>query len=424
MAEMRYCSKCRKTMADTNFYQYKDGTKCELCKSCLTMHINVYDEESFLWIIQKFDVPYVPAEWKKTREKEFEKAYSKASISGSSDPKNAAYNMTKGNGVVFGKYLSKMKIKQWMNFSWDDTERLQKEAEEKAKLYGTPDEAMKEKLDEMKLAYANGEISEAQYMTYMDFNPAEEEEKKSLESEFLSGGGPETATPTSSFYPVNENPFVQVDLPDVGNDLTEEDKVYLAMKWGRLYSAADWVYLEQKYKDFMKSFDIQGAARIDTLIQICKLSLKMNQALDTGDIDSYTKLARAYDALMKAAKFTEAQRKEEKSGEFDAVGQVVFFAEKYKGKIPRHDIATSYDVIDEKIDNLKRYVKELVMNDTSLAQMIENYIKRREAMENQKQDLKEAKEKGLDYVEIKDEDYKEFYESIEQDKEEDAEDES
>ena len=27
MAEQRYCSKCRKTMADTNFYTYKDGSK-------------------------------------------------------------------------------------------------------------------------------------------------------------------------------------------------------------------------------------------------------------------------------------------------------------------------------------------------------------------------------------------------------------
>ena len=26
-----YCEKCQKTMKDTNFYTYKDGTKAELC---------------------------------------------------------------------------------------------------------------------------------------------------------------------------------------------------------------------------------------------------------------------------------------------------------------------------------------------------------------------------------------------------------
>lgn len=398
-------------MSDTNFYQYKDGSKCELCKNCLTMHIDTYKEDTFLWMLEKFDVPYISAEWKKVREKEFEKAFLKAQNSGSRDAQNAAYNMTKGNGVVFGKYLSKMKIIQFKKYSWADTEMLKIKAEEEAKLYGAPEDAIKEQLNNIKEAYESGEISQAQYLTYIDVNP-DVEQQKSLEEKFFDSGGPDMKTisgPSDGPYPVNESPFEVVDIPDIANDLEQEDKVYLAMKWGRLYSPSDWVYLEQKYNDFMNSFDIQGAARIDTLIQICKLSLKMNQALDAGDIDSYSKMARAYDALMKAAKFTEAQRKEERSGEFDSVGQVVYFAEKIKGKIERHDISTTYDLIDEKMDNLKRYNRDLIMNDTALAQMIENYIKRREAAEEQKQDLKDAKENGLDYVEIKDEDYEEFY---------------
>jgi len=34
----------------------------------------------------------------------------------------------------------------------------------------------------------------------------------------------------------------------------------------------------------MDSFTIEGAARIDTLKMICKTSLKMNEAIDIGDI--------------------------------------------------------------------------------------------------------------------------------------------
>ena len=123
-AAQRFCSKCKKTMADTNFYQYKNGEKCELCKSCMTMHMNMYEEDTYLWALEMFDVPYIPVEWKKTREKEFEKAYNKAVTSGSKDPQTAAYNMTRGNSVVFGKYLSKMKIKQWAKYSWADNEIL------------------------------------------------------------------------------------------------------------------------------------------------------------------------------------------------------------------------------------------------------------------------------------------------------------
>lgn len=396
MAEQRFCSKCRKTMADTNFYTYKDGTKCELCKACLTMHINNFEPDTFLWLLEKFDVPYIPAEWNILRDR----AYAK-------DP----YKM---NGMsVFGKYLSKMKLKQWKNFTWADTERLQAEAEEKAKLYGQPQEIAEEKIAEMEEAYKNGEITEAQWMTYKEIKAPEPE------FQVISGNTVTTAGPGGSPYPVNDNPFEQVDVPDVGNDLTEEDKVYLAMKWGRLYSSSDWVYLEQKYNDFMNSFDIQGAARIDTLIQICKLSLKMNQALDTGDYDTYAKLSRAYDTLMKSAKFTEAQNKDGDSNEFDSVGAIVAFCEKEGGFIPEYKIEASRDIIDTIIEDNKTYLQTLIHNDTNLSQQIEQFLKKKEIAEEQKRDRQKAKEEGKDVVEISDKDYADFYAAVQADKDQD-----
>ena len=383
-------------MADTNFYTYKDGTKCELCKACLTMHINNFEPDTFLWLLEKFDVPYIPAEWNILRDR----AYAK-------DP----YKM---NGMsVFGKYLSKMKLKQWKNFTWADTERLQAEAEEKAKLYGQPQEIAKEKLAEMEEAYKNGEITEAQWMTYKEIKAPKPE------FQVISGNTVTTAGPGGSPYPVNDNPFEQVDVPDVGNDLTEEDKVYLAMKWGRLYSSSDWVYLEQKYNDFMNSFDIQGAARIDTLIQICKLSLKMNQALDTGDYDTYAKLSRAYDTLMKSAKFTEAQNKDGDSSEFDSVGAIVAFCEKEGGFIPEYKIEASRDIIDTIIEDNKTYLQTLIHNDTNLSQQIEQFLKKKEIAEEQKRDRQKAKEEGKDVVEISDKDYADFYAAVQADKDQD-----
>lgn len=396
MSEQRFCSKCRKTMADTNFYTYKDGTKCELCKSCLTMHINNFEPDTFLWLLEKFDVPYIPAEWNILRDR----AYAK-------DP----YKM---NGMsVFGKYLSKMKLKQWKNFTWADTERLQAEAEEKAKLYGQPQEIAEEQLAEMEEAYHNGEITEAQWLTYKEMKAPEPEFK------VVQGGTITTAGPGGGVYPVNDNPFEQVDVPDVGNDLTEEDKVYLAMKWGRLYSSSDWVYLEQKYNDFMNSFDIQGAARIDTLIQICKLSLKMNQALDTGDYDTYAKLSRAYDTLMKSAKFTEAQNKDGDSSEFDSVGAIVAFCEKEGGFIPEYKIEAPKDIIDTIIEDNKTYLQTLIHNDTNLSQQIEQFLKKKEIAEEQKRDRQKAKEEGKNVVEISDKDYADFYAAVQADKDQD-----
>jgi hypothetical protein len=357
------------------------------------MHINNFEPDTFLWLLEKFDVPFIEAEWNVLRDRAYQK-----------DP----YKM---NGMsVFGKYLSKMKLKQWKIYSWADTERLRLEAEEKAKLYGNPNEIAKEEIERMREAYENGEITEAQYQTYAEIKAPEPQ------FEIVAGTGkPGLASP----YPVNDNPFEQVDIVDVGADLTQEDKIYLAMKWGRLYSAADWVALEQLYTEFMNSFDIQGAARLDTLKQICKLSLKMNQAIDAGDIDTYTKLARPYDALMKSAKFTEAQNKDGNTAEFDSIGAIVAFCEKESGFIPEYQIDAPRDVVDTVIEDNKRYLQTLIHNDTNLSQQIEQFLKKKEIQQEQKEDKKRAKAQGLDEVEITDEDYANFYAALNQDKDED-----
>lgn len=396
VSNQQYCEKCHKTMALTNFYTYKDGTKCELCKGCLTMHINNFEPDTFLWLLEKFDVPYIEAEWNILRDR----AYAK-------DP----YKM---NGMsVFGKYLSKMKLKQWMKYTWADTEMLKQKAEEEAKELGRPEEIIQQQMAEMEQAYKNGEISEAQYQTYAATHAPEPTYGES---------GPPSANNNSNnggfAYPANSD-FEEVELVDVGADLTEEDKVYLAMKWGRFYRADEWVALEQLYNEFMNSFDIQGAARIDTLKKICKTSLKMDQAIDCGDIDTYQKLARVYDAMMKSAKFTEAQNKEGKTDFIDSVGELVAYCEKNGGQIPKYEIQTPYDIVDKIIDDLKEYNKSLIYEDKSLADEIEQYLKNRENAENMKRDREEAKEKGLSHVELNDDDYLEFKNTIEREIDED-----
>ena len=386
------CQRCNKLLTEINYYTFKDGSKFTICKPCLTAHIDNFNPETFLWILEKVDVPFVEPEWNSLRDKAFAK-----------DP----YKM---NGMsVFGKYLSKMKLKQWNKFGWADSEKLQQEAEEKAKAFGRPADIAKEQLEQMEEAYKNGEISEAQYLTYAETHAPEP-----------SAEVTQPAPPQNSAYPVGGD-FEQVELIDVGAELTQEDKVYLAMKWGRLYKADEWVAMEKLYNEFKSSFDIQGAAREDTLKKICKTSLKMDQAIDCGDVDSYQKLSRVYDAMMKSAKFTEAQNKETKSDFVESVGEMVAYCEKHGGLIPEFKIDVPYDVVDKIIDDLKQWNKSLIYEDKSLADEIEQFLKKKEIAEEMKRDKEEAKDKGLDHVELSDEDYVKFKEAIEADKAQDAE---
>jgi hypothetical protein len=310
---------------------------------------------------------------------------------------------------VFGRYLAKMKLKQFSSYTWADTYRLAEKARQDALRFGTPEEQKQQQLEEMKEMFEAGAITEAQYKTYAEINAP-------TPSPEVTTGQPPAE---HSIYPDN-SPFEEVEI-DVGNDLTEEDKKEMAIKWGRLYRPHEWVQLEQLYNDFMNSFDIQGAARVDTLKMICKTSLKMNQAIDCGDVEAYQKLSRVYDAMMKSAKFTEAQNKEGKSDFLNSACELVAYCEKNGGQIKRHEIETPYDVVDKIIDDLKLYNKTLINEDKSLAEEIENYLKNRENAERMKRDREEARAKGLDHVELDDDDFVDFKENIQQQIEEDME---
>lgn len=383
------CQKCNKTMDEKQFYTYRDGKKTELCKKCLTMHVDCFNPDTFLWLLEKMDVPYIPEEWNILRDKDYAK-----------DP----YKL---NGTaVFGKYMSKMRLNQWNKYRWADTEKLQAKNAAKAQ---EELEAQKKFEEEVQDKYDKGEISEAQYKTLMS-------------TETQSAAAPMMTPPpqmAGNNNPYNENNFMSEDeLINPAADLTEEDKLYLAMKWGRLYKPNEWVELEKKYVEMTNSFDIQDSDTIGTLILICKTYLKMNQAIDVGDLDGYQKLSRTYDSLRKSAKFTAAQNKEVKNDFVDSVGQMVAYCEKNDGEIPKFEIETDLDIVDKVIRDLKEYNKSLIYEDATLARQIEDYLKKKEIAEETSKEKKEAKKLGIDY-ELTDEDMYNYKEMVETLKEED-----
>lgn len=96
----RYCTKCGKMLDEKQFYtsnnleKYQDG-KLNECKDCISMHVDPWDPDTFLWILEEADVPYIKSAWDKIIEKEIAKKGSASSIT--------------GKGTV-GRYLSSMKL--------------------------------------------------------------------------------------------------------------------------------------------------------------------------------------------------------------------------------------------------------------------------------------------------------------------------
>ncbi len=389
-----YCEKEGKYMKEGQFYTYRDGSKTTMCKSCLTMHVDNFDPETFTWLLKDLDFPYVPSEWVKLRDEAFAK------------------NPQKMNGAsVFGKYLSKMRLTQFKGKGWADSEELVAQRERKQAQMTEEQRIEREKYEQdVQQRYEAGEMSEAEYKTRMSTIKQYEDM---------------AATPSEELDAAVNNPFVEEgfmkeeDLPNPAADLTQEDKLYLAMKWSRLYKPNEWIQLEKNYNEMMESFDIQDADTKNTLILICKTNLKINQCMDVGDVDGATKYSRMYDQLRKSAKLTAAQNKNEKGEFVDSIGELVAYCEREGGKIPKYEIKVPYDVIDKVIDDLKSYTKTLVYSDPSLAREIEDYLKNRKIIDEQQKDRQKAKEEGLEQRELTDEDYQVYNEKLEEQRLED-----
>ena len=375
MADTFYCEKCNRTMDEKQFYgsnnteKYPQG-KLHQCKKCVSLHVDNFNPDTYLWILQECDVPYVKDEWNNLLMK-----YGK--------DKSKLTGMT-----ILGRYLSKMKLKQFGEYRWKDTEFLQEMANKKIK------EAMKDQ------GYGAAEIAEA--IERQNFEVPEGQ---------LVAPPPPPEELGAAFPQV----FPGDDLLSI--DLTDDDKIYLSVKWGRSYRPDEWVRLEQLYNEMMESYDIQTAGHIDTLKLICKTSLKANQLLDLGDVDGAQKMVKMYDSLMKSGKFTAAQIKSEQGEFVDSVSEIVALCEK-EGFIPRYYVDGPQDKVDKVLLDTQHYVHNLVTEEMGLGNLIENAVK---LLKEEKDNIAAAGANGMDegaeddlfdydkeIIDLTDEDYQDF----------------
>ena len=328
-----YCEKCNRTMNAEQFYtsnnleKYPNDGKLKQCKKCITMHVNNWDAETYMWILQEVDVPYVPEEWNKLLA-----TYGKdrAKLTGMS---------------ILGRYLSKMKLKQYKDYRWEHTEHLQsianKKIEEAMKRQGYDREQIDDALEKATFTLPEGELAPPPVAEVWD-------------------------------GPVVDNTLSQQIENDLISDLTDEDRRYLCLKWGKTYRPDEWLRLEELYEKMINSYDIQAAGDINTLQLACKSSLKANQLLDLGDIDGAQKATKMYESMMKAGKWT-AQQHDEATDAIDSIGELVALCER-DGFIPKYFVDGPKDKADRVLQDMQKYTKDLIENETGLNVMMERAV--------------------------------------------------
>ena len=354
-----YCEKCGKTRNGKEFYgsnnleKYPEG-KMKLCKDCLTMHVDNWNPDTFLWILQEADVPYIPEEWNKLMASW---AKDRSRVTGT---------------TIIGRYFSKMKLNQYKKYRWNDTEFLMELAE-------------KEKRETM----------ERQGYSEQDIVTAITQDK------IVIPEGELVAPPPSAYAASGDEDYF-ADISGGAEDeieLSDEDITHLRLKWGKTYKPLEWVQLEQLYNEMMESYDIQSAGHIDTLKLVCKTSLKANQLLDIGDVDGAQKMIKMYDGMMKSGKFTAAQNKAEAGDSIDSISAIVAICER-DGFIPRYYTDGPQDKVDWVIKDLKDYTRQLVTEEMNLGSLIERAVKQ---IEDDR--VKDAERDEIDNAEDDDESF-------------------
>ncbi len=392
LSKQYYCEKCHKTMDGTQFYtsrnleKYPNDGKLNQCKKCITMHVNNWDPKTYLWILQECDVPYIPEQWDALMAK-FAK-----------DP-------TKTSGMtILGRYLSKMKLAQWNEYRWKDSQFLQdlraKQIKETMENQGCDIQEITTALQQSTFEMPSGELTEPP--------------PPPASSDSLNFDSTDSGNLNGDYFKDN----LDFDVPDLGAELTDDDKRYLYLKWGKGYTPDEWVRLEQLFNEMMQSYDIQSAGHVDTLKLACKTSLKSNQLLDIGDVDGAQKMIRMYDSLMKSGKFTAAQNKEE-SGDFvDSVGELIELCEK-QGYIERYYIDSPNDKVDFTIRDMQQYTRTLIERETNLGALIEQAIKQNaqedeNAKESANGDIIDDADFSMDQIEkeLDDKDIEDFSEFL------------
>ena len=378
------CDTCHRVLKKINFYQTTDIDNnpdgyVHTCKKCLTVTVNNWKPSTFLHILQRIDVPYIPREWDTLLNK-----YGQ-------DPRK-----TTGT-TILGRYLSKMKLRQYEDYRFKDTEQFVRDDNEQRKAF----------LQQIRSAAAGLETLEESDLDNIEDAQVEDElnwdkldinfstvEVTDTQGEFTGFSGAEMPAGMA------EGPVLKYE-----EELTAEEQKYLIFKWGKSYSLEDLVRMETLYQETAESFDVSNPNHKDYLKKICKASLQLDRSLDYGDADSAAKYSRMYDMMNKSAKFTAASNKVEKEEYIGSVGELVAICEK-EGFIPRYHNDEQKDIVDKTLEDMNNYVEKLISNEMNLSDLVEAAIQMiaiEEAKQNSEEDEltdEEILSEDLEYDEV------------------------
>lgn len=172
-------------------------------------------------------------------------------------------------------------------------------------------------------------------------------------------------------------------------------------KWGMDYDEQQLEYLENLHQGLLNSQNVVGALNEDQALKLCKISLIIEEKIRAG-LD-FSKELKSYDSLATLSNLTPKNVKD--ANEFDSFGEVYAYLEK-TGWVNKYYDGAVRDEVDNTEKNIKNWIRYLYVNETDIAEEIEQRINNlkvaaelegevfdesefRDYMNNETQDIKE-----------------------------------
>lgn len=141
------------------------------------------------------------------------------------------------------------------------------------------------------------------------------------------------------------------------------------IKWGTGYSFTELIQLENLFASTVSAFDVNNPMQIDVIKKACKLSVMTDQAIASGDPKNIKELSAAHTNFLKMAQIDEMI--EASQGDvIRTIADLVQYLEEKGFEFDYYD-NVERDVYDTTINNIKDYLRTLVLESTGLEQTIE-----------------------------------------------------
>lgn len=153
---------------------------------------------------------------------------------------------------------------------------------------------------------------------------------------------------------------ILLKLPIVREGFEERSRV----KWGMEYTFGELIQLENLLVNTIKAYNITDPMRLDAIKKACKLSVKIDSLIESGDAKSIKDYTAAYQSFLKAAQIEELGQVASE-GTIKTVADLYKYMEKNGFEFEFYD-KEERDIVDKTINDIKSTIRNEIVNATGL----------------------------------------------------------